>query len=392
MRKQGAVPCTARSAVDINLCAGAGGLALGLVQAGFALSHFYEMDSSACATLRYNTQSGSSILSGTTFQGDISKIEWLDNGPPVRLLSAGVPCQPFSRGGYHRGHEDSRNLFPTILKSVRLLRPQAILFENVRGLEREPHRPYLEYVLNQIRYPDVEPGQDEPWQDHAIRLQQHDADPCVHPTYEVRWSVFNAADFGVSQVRHRLFIVATQAGLPEYRFPVPTHSKRRLLFEQSTGIYWESRGLVPPKNASTLDMLREEESYQAWTTVRDAIVNLPAPACRETKDCNNHWSIPGARVYAGHTGSQLDWPSKTLKAGVHGVPGGENAIVQENGLVRYYTLREMARIQSFPDNHYFFGARSNVIRQIGNAVPCSLAREIAAPLKKLLEAAPVGMR
>ena len=98
--------------------------------------------------------------------------------------------------------------------------------------------------------------------------------------------------------------------------------------------------------------------------------------------CNNHWMIPGARSYTGHTGSQLDWPSKTLKAGVHGVPGGENTLLCDDGSLRYYTLREMARIQTFPDCHYFTGARSSVTRQIGNAVPCDLAAAIASPLRK----------
>ena len=109
-------------------------------------------------------------------------------------------------------------------------------------------------------------------------------------------------------------------------------------------------------------------------------------------ECNNHWKIPGARAYPGHTGSTLDWPSKTLKAGVHGVPGGENMMVCDNGSLRYYTLREMARIQTFPDGHYFTGARSNVTRQIGNAVPCDLAAAVAAPLRKLFDLESSGQK
>lgn len=98
----------------------------------------------------------------------------------------------------------------------------------------------------------------------------------------------------------------------------------------------------------------------------------------------NHWKVPGARRYAGHAGSVLDLPSKTIKAGVHGVPGGENTFVDDSGKLRYYTLREMARIQTFPDEHFFCGARIHVTRQIGNAVPCDLAAAMARPLYEIL--------
>jgi DNA (cytosine-5)-methyltransferase 1 len=96
--------------------------------------------------------------------------------------------------------------------------------------------------------------------------------------------------------------------------------------------------------------------------------------------------VPGARTYSGHSGSTLDWPAKTIKAGVHGVPGGENTlIVNDRGDVRYFTLRELARIQTFPDDHYFVGARTHVARQIGNAVPCLLSAAVAEPLFELLQ-------
>jgi DNA (cytosine-5)-methyltransferase 1 len=119
-------------------------------------------------------------------------------------------------------------------------------------------------------------------------------------------------------------------------------------------------------------------------TVRDALSNLPKPEGKSEDASMNHWIIPGARAYPGHEGSTLDWPSKTIKAGVHGVPGGENTIVMDDGTVRYYTLREAARIQTFPDQHHFAGARIHVTRQLGNAVPCLLATKVAEPLFELL--------
>ena len=372
--------------VDINLCSGAGGLALGLAQVGFDSFDFFDIDRGACSTLQHNLCGEQPSLSGRVFQADLSQLEWMRNCAPVRLLIAGPPCQPFSAGGSRKGHEDERNLFPSVLEAVRVLRPRAILIENVRGLARSSHRAYLDYILRQLTHPDVSTTPEEPWEDHDQRIRQHSSDNHFNPAYNVVWSVFNAADYGVPQVRYRLFIVATAVDLPPYQFPDPTHSKERLLHEQLTGVYWESRGLAAPHlNGSSLPLDDSSDTRLSWVTVRDGVSSLRLAESLETDQCNNHWTIKGARSYAGHTGSSLDWPSKTLKAGVHGVPGGENMLVLGDQSLRYFTLREMARLQSFPDSHYFVGARSNVIRQIGNATPCDLAAAIARPLRNLLQ-------
>ena len=372
--------------VDINLCAGAGGIALGLAEAGFSPLDYYDVDRGACETLKLNLLKPESSLHGSVFEGDLFQIEWLSNGSTVRLLAAGAPCQPFSMGGTRAGHDDKRNMFPALLNAVRVLEPRAVLIENVRGLDRGTHKRYLKYLLRQLRYPELSPNKNENWEEHDYRLRQHDGDSGARPMYRVEWTVLNAADFGVPQVRHRVFIVATAMDLPGYRFPTPTHSKAMLLQEQATGAYWERRGRPRPRMSEKSLRSADGDSLLPWVTVRDGIDDLPAPSPKENHKCNNHWAIPGARSYRGHTGSTLDWPSKTVKAGVHGVPGGENTIVCDDGTIRYYTLREMARIQGFPDNHYFAGARSNVTRQIGNAVPCDLAATVARPLRKLFDA------
>ena len=375
------------SFVDINLCSGAGGLALGLSFAGLTSFQFYDRDPGACETLRHNIRKDNTLLTGRVLEGDLSSVEWLPKGKTVRLLAAGAPCQPFSMGGARKGHDDDRNLFPVIMDAVRILRPQAVLLENVRGLERGSHKEYLQYILRQLSFPQVSITAGESWMEHNERLIQHSTQGHAPPAYNVHWGVFNAADYGVPQVRHRLFVVATAPSLPQYRFPTPTHSRARLLHEQSNDVYWEKRGLVPrscPANSSI-----ESDGGAGdlpWVTVRDAISNLPLPETREAQANSNHWAIEGARAYGGHTGSALDWPSKTLKAGVHGVPGGENMVVCDDTSVRYYTLREMARVQSFPDSYHFVGSRSNVTRQIGNATPCDLAKAIAKPLADLLGA------
>jgi DNA (cytosine-5)-methyltransferase 1 len=180
----------------------------------------------------------------------------------------------------------------------------------------------------------------------------------------------------------RVFIVATKPELPHYTFPKPTHSKDALLRDQASGAYWEAHGRRKPKHVP--DPPSTDDASLAWSTVRDALKELPTPASSEDEARMNHWSIPGARAYVGHAGSRLDWPAKTIKAGVHGVPGGENILIEDDGGIRYFTLRETARIQTFPNNHVFEGARLHITRQIGNAVPCDLATAIARPLHKLL--------
>jgi DNA (cytosine-5)-methyltransferase 1 len=120
--------------------------------------------------------------------------------------------------------------------------------------------------------------------------------------------------------------------------------------------------------------------------VRDAIGDLPDPRRFQDSNIPNHVLNPGARSYVGHTGSPLDEPAKTLKAGVHGVPGGENMLARPDGSVRYFTVREAARLQTFPDDFVFRGSWSENMRQLGNAVPVTLAETIARSVARTLEA------
>jgi DNA (cytosine-5)-methyltransferase 1 len=119
-------------------------------------------------------------------------------------------------------------------------------------------------------------------------------------------------------------------------------------------------------------------------TLANAICDLPAPSSQPAKNWANHILQPGAKPYPGHTGSPLDRPAKALKAGAHGVPGGENMILYPDGSVRYLSVRESARVQTFPDNYVFLGSWTEAMRQLGNAVPVKLAEAVGRSVAKAL--------
>lgn len=375
--------------IDIELFAGAGGMAIGLTSAGLSPDHLFEVDNSCITTLKRNAIGASPWITGQIHLEEVGNVEWGHFKRPVRLLSGGPPCQPFSNGGKHLAEQDDRNQFPATLRAIRALRPAAILLENVPGINRGRFRAYLDYIMRQLEHPSLTPRKDESWQDHDARLQRRQGSKRYAPEYHVdRW-ILNAADYGVGQSRTRVFLVATRAEFSPVERPRSTHGRAALIEYQRSGDYWRDRDLEPRKRTvwprrahGETDDTRED--LKPWATVRDAISTLPEPFV-EDEAGNNHWLIPGARVYKHHTGTELDWPAKTIKAGVHGVAGGENVIHLDDGSFRYFTLREMARLQGFPDDYIFEGSRSRIIGQIGNAVPCELARRIGENILHALD-------
>jgi DNA (cytosine-5)-methyltransferase 1 len=372
--------------VDVELFAGAGGMSLGLQLAGFGSAQFFEADPTCCKTLKQNIAGKDATLRGDVERIYVEHADWSPLAGKVRLFAAGAPCQPFSLGGSHRSYRDRRNLFPEVLRAVRELTPEAVLLENVRGIVRKSFRPYFEYIIRHLQFPNAAQRRKERWEDHDKRLKKLEL--TASPEYNVVFRIVDAADYGVAQNRLRVFIVATRSGLPQYAFPSKTHSRFALECALKSNDYWDRHGVERASQELSLPLDdRCAGGTLPWVTVRDAIHDLPRPATSESAAKMNHWVINGARPYRGHTGSRLDWPAKTIKAGVHGVPGGENSITDDENVFRYLTLRETARLQSFPDGHLFAGARTHVTRQIGNAVPPLLAAAIARPLYELLRAA-----
>jgi len=383
---------------SVELFAGAGGLGIGLHLAGFHPLNVIEWDSYCCDTIRENQDRGIKAVAGwKVTEGDVREVDFQRYRNKIELVSGGPPCQPFSLGGKHRAFNDARDMFPEAIRAIREARPKAFVFENVKGLTRTAFRNYFEYVRLQLEHPNVAARSGEDWIDHLAWLERHHTSGVradLH--YRVVTRVLNAADYGVPQRRERVVFVGFRDDLGiEWTFPEETHSLDALLWDQTRGDYWERHAvarkgrIINPRARDRGKRMDERPSTLPWRTVRDAIHDLPDPEYDTAAASRllNHRFQPGARSYAGHTGSPLDEPAKTLKAGVHGVPGGENMLAPPNGTVRYFTVRESARLQTFPDDFLFHGSWSETMRQLGNAVPVLLARTVGEDIARRLKAA-----
>ncbi|MFG2158201.1 DNA cytosine methyltransferase [Streptomyces olivaceus] len=429
----------------VELFAGGGGLAMAVGRAGFRPLLYSEVATRACETLEAN---------GAKERGDE---EWIpDPGGPVPLikgdvrtldmnylcgkvdvLAGGPPCQPFSLGGIAKGDEDKRNMFPEMFRAVREIKPKAVICENVVGLRRKSFEPYFQYILRELSYPYLKRDPDSTWQEHDALLRAYDAglrngrvlDPSGgHELYDVVATTVNAADYGVPQIRNRVIIVAFRRDLgvdvEEFKRSVKrTHSYAALIRSMREGDYWERhrelRGRAVPDHVrdraisglpKQVDLDAEEASLLPWRTFRDALAGLngePPLAQdlwsrldREERYLNgvtNHIGWPGARIYKGHTPNELDRPAKTVKAGVHGVPGGESVMLTDDRVRdasvpggwtykhRYMTVRETARVMTFPDSWVLEGPRGEQMRQLGNAVPVLLGEFFAKAVAKALD-------
>lgn len=382
---------------SVELFVGAGGMGLGVSRAGFKPVAVIDWNKWACDTIRENKERGLEPLAHWPLtEGDIRLFDFSTLEGPIDLVTGGPPCQPFSLGGLHHAQLDGRDMFPQAIRAVRELQPKAFVFENVKGLTRRTFSNYLEYIRLQLRHPNLTLRNAEPWLDHLVRLEQHETSGRVSDlNYNVVIRVLNAANYGVPQRRERVFIVGFRSDTEiEWHFPRKTNSHEALLWSKwRTGEYWNIHGVakseIPEENRAKdrATKITEPPRSEPWRTVRDAMVNLPDPEKQKisSRAYHNHLFQAGARTYPGHTGSPLDEPAKTLKAGVHGVPGGENMLRRADGSVRYFTVRESARLQTFPDEMVFHGSWTEAMRQLGNAVPCQLAQVVVESVYKRLK-------
>lgn len=325
----------------VELFSGCGGLAKGLEKAGFSHDALVEFNHQACESLRQN------FNPKIVHEADVRSFDFSPYAG-VDAIAGGPPCQPFSLGGLAKANADSRDMFPQAIRAISELQPRGFVFENVKGLLRKSFSDYFNYIILRLTYPTFAKEEGEEWQSHLARLRELAYPFYKGLKYRVHYMLLNAADYGVPQIRERVFIV----GLRE-----------------DVSIPWTWPHPTVPKGG--------------WRTMQSALCDLPDPRSPENA-IPDHKFIDGARTYPGHTGSNYREPSKTIKAGAHGVPGGENMIRFPDGSVRYLTVQEAKRIQTFPSNYVITGSWSEAMRQIGNAVPVRLAECVGRKLFEIL--------
>lgn len=369
----------------IEIFSGAGGLATGIGLSGINHNAFVEWNHDACNTLRENYET--SIV----HEDDIRCFDFTPfNG--VDIIAGGPPCQPFSLGGKAKGNEDERDLFPSAIRSIRELLPKVFFFENVKGLLRNNFNDYFQYILLQLRYPTISNSKED-WRSAYVDLKKNSKNAPSNETYDVYVNLVNAADYGVPQKRERVIIIGVRKDLnKKWELPQATHSNESLLWDKYvTEEYWNRHDISPSNTEySNFPQYKRElidtfgffpPCHKPWLTIRDALLDMPSTN-DDTYYPSEHVIRNGAKEYPGHTGSPIDEPSKTIKAGAHGVPGGENMIKFPNGEFRYFTVFEAKRIQTFPDNYKIVGSWTEAMRQLGNAVPVRLAHIICDSLVK----------
>lgn len=312
----------------IDLFAGAGGLSLGLAIAGFETACAVEYDTHAAATFSAHAVRADVICD------DIQNVDLTSYLGRIDVVCGGPPCQPFSSGGLRGSHRDERDMIPWFISIVDQLRPAAFLMENVPGLTVGDRAPYLQQVL------------------HAFS-------ECG---YHVTWQVLNAADYGVPQIRRRLFIVGMRAG--PFVFPVPTHGPRRALPYVTVDDVLPRHQIGAPNIAKV--------TYARTPDLR------PSPYHGQLFNGGGrpiNRSQPAPTILASAGGNKthfFDDHDLVLPYHAYLMSGGR----PKEGVLpgaRRLTVEESAILQTFSTTVKFAGPRSAQYRQIGNAVPPALA-------------------
>jgi DNA (cytosine-5)-methyltransferase 1 len=308
---------------SLEICAGAGGQALGLEQAGFVHEAVVELDPDACETLRLNRGGEWKIIEGDVHDQDGRSFAGID------LLAGGIPCPPFSIAGKQFGAGDDRDLFPRALRLAAEARPRAVLLENVRGLAARRFDGYRIQVLTCLRV----------------------------LGYRTWWRKIHASEHEVPQLRPRFVLVAIQPRWAD-RFTWPAPSARR-----------------PPTVGETLRDLMAAGGWpgsDAWA----------AGACGIAPTI-----VGGSKKHGGPdlgpTRARQAWSA----LGVDGLGVADHAPGPDfpPGQPPKLTVAMVARLQGFPDSWTFSGRKTAAYRQVGNAFPPPVARALGAAIRHALD-------
>lgn len=306
----------------IEICAGAGGQALGLEWAGFESLAHVEFDQHACATLRLNRPDWN-VVEGDVRNFSAKKFRGID------LLAGGVPCPPFSVAGKQLGANDERDLFPEAVRLVGECEPKAVMLENVRGFLDTTFTDYRQNLKKQLK-----------------KLG-----------YQASWHLLNASDFGVPQLRPRVVIIAIREDFSKYFHPP---------LPLIDGISAKTVG------ETLVDLMAENgwEGALAWASNANDI----APTL-----------VGGSKKHGGAdlgpTRARNAWASM----GVNGKSLAETAPTRGFQGMPRLTLRMAARIQGFPDDWQFAGGKTAAYRQIGNAFPPPVAKVVGLKIKQAIK-------
>jgi DNA (cytosine-5)-methyltransferase 1 len=308
-------------ATSLELCAGAGGQALGLEAAGFCHLALFENDAAACNTLRLNRPKWRVEERDLFDSYDFTEFKGVD------LIAGGLPCPPFSIAGKQMGEADERNLFNVGVNIVDAVRPRAVMFENVRGMLGRSFAEYREWITARL-----------------TRLGYH-----------AEWKLLNASDFGVSQLRPRVVLVAIERAA-------------------ASSFCWPSKSV----DAQTVgDRLYDLMSSNGWKGADEwrCQANRIAPTV-----------VGGSKKHGGPdlgpTRARLAW----RELGVNGSSLAERAPEPDfKGLPRL-TVRMVARLQGFPDDWGIWGKKTAQYRQVGNAFPPPVAEAVAREILSALTA------
>ncbi|MFE4689891.1 DNA cytosine methyltransferase [Streptomyces sp. NPDC056749] len=349
---------TEREFTSVEICAGAGGQALGLHNALFRHLALIEIDVNAVATLKSNVEGNAEWEGCKVKQADLTKLKPQDlrlelglEAGELDLLAGGVPCPPFSLAGKQLGRDDERDLFPDMMRLVDELRPKAVMIENVRGL-LEPWDKFLEYreeLLGELA--DMGYGQ------------------CY-------WKVLEAKNYGVPQLRPRAILVALKE--PLIPFFAAREPEKRALLTVGEALEDSMR-----KRFAEVDDPRADEAFKAW--LRDASKGV-APTL-----------VGGSKKHGGAdlgpTRAKRAWASLGV-CGL-GVANDSAEMKRQESQDRdlfaeagpKLTVEQAAIIQGFPSSWKFEGKKTAAYRQVGNAFPPPVAEAVGQQIIAALKAA-----
>jgi DNA (cytosine-5)-methyltransferase 1 len=305
---------------SIEICAGAGGQAIGLEEAGFEHLALVEIERLACQTLQANRPNWNVV------QADVRNFDAREYRNQVDLLAGGVPCPPFSIAGKQLGQLDERDLFPEAIRIVRECDPKAVLLENVRGILDAKFHEYRGGIISELRL----------------------------MGYEVAWRLLNSSDFGVSQLRPRAILVATKSEYFEF-------------------FHWPNKVQVKPPTVG--DLLYHEMAKLGWERVNEWRLNANSIAPTLVGGSKKHG---GADL--GPTRAKRAWADLGVDgSGLADIP----PVNGFNGMPKL-TLQMTALVQGFPKDWEFIGKKTPAYRQIGNAFPAPVAKAVGLSIIKAL--------